>query len=232
MSSFKIKNFLSFFFYSFAVKIAYYICRFFFRIKIQGREKVIIWRKNNKIAFVAVARHRSLWDAVLMPIAFGGYKETILNFVAKKELHRFFQFIPFSNIYFTFVDRKKVRKSILERSIDLLVQGVNLGIYPEGTTIPQNKAMKRGILMIIKKAQEKLGKSIPIFPLNIKIIKGNYGKPKGKWQDYLLRKIKLELRIGEPVFLGELEKLIEQNLERKHRDEEMIKLLLEITDQI
>jgi len=91
--------------------------------------------------------------------------------------------------------------------------------------------MKRGVLLIIKKAEQRTNKAIPIFPLNIKIIQGQYGKPKGKWQDYVLRKVKIELRIGEPIFIEQLEELINQNLLRKDKEEEMIRMLLEKVDQ-
>jgi len=223
---------IPFLFYKVVVWFLHYICFFFFRIKIQGRGKVLEWKKKNKMPFIAVARHQSLWDAILMPVAFGGLKETMMNYVAKEELSRFLKFIPFSGVYLTFVNRRQVRKSIIERSINLLVQGINLGIFPEGTTIPDFKEMNRGIIVIARKAQNKILEQIPIFPLNIKIIQGHYGKPKGKWIDYLLRRIRIELRIGEPIFLEELEKLIGRDLLGKEKEKEMVKLLLKQADQI
>jgi 1-acyl-sn-glycerol-3-phosphate acyltransferase len=231
MSSLKSIN-IPLIFYETMVWLLHCICLFFFRIEIQGREKVIEWKKKNKIAFVAIARHRSLWDAGLMPVAFGGSRYTIMNYVTKVELSRFFRLIPFSGTYLTFINREKVGKSIIKKSIGLLVKGINVAIFPEGTTIPDYKETKRGVIVIIKKAEQKLRRQIPIFPLNIKIIKGFYGKPKGRWQDYLLRKVKIELKIGEPIFLKELEKLVGQDFLRKDKEEEMVKLLLEQADQI
>ena len=232
MGSLKTRDYLSFLFYKTVVWIAYHICFFFFRIKIFGREKVLEWKKKNNTPFIAVARHRSLWDAVFMPIAFGGFKETMMNYITKEELSCFFRFVPFFQTYFTFVNRKKPQKSVIEKVINLLEKGTNIGIFPEGTTIPEFKAMKRGVLLIIKKAEQRINKPIPIFPLNIKIIQGQYGKPRGKWIDYVLRKVKIELRIGEPIFIEQLGESIKQNLSRKNKEEEMIRLILEQVDRI
>lgn len=231
MSSLKSIN-IPLIFYESMVWLLCRICLFFFRIKIQGREKVIEWKKKNKIAFVAIARHRSLWDAGLMPVAFGGSEYTMMHYVVKSTLKPYFRQIPFFNKFFTFINREKIKLSSIERLTNFLIQGINLAIFPEGTTIPDYKEAKRGVIVIIKKAEQKLRIQIPIFPLNIKIIKGFYGKPKGRWQDYLLRRVNIELKIGEPIFLKELEKLVGQDLLRKDKEEEMVKLLLKKADQI
>lgn len=223
---------IPFLFYKTMVWLLHYICFFFFRIKIQGREKVLEWKKQNKIAFVAIARHRSLWDGVLMPVAFGGSKYTMMHYVAKSTLRPYFKWIPFFGRFFSFIDRDKIEISNIKRLTNFLMQGINVAIFPEGTTVPDYKEMKRGVLFIVKNAERKLGKQIPVFPLNIKIIEGFYGKPQGRWLDYLLRKTKIELRIGGPIFLEELEKLVNQNLLGKEKEEEMVKLLLEQADQI
>lgn len=221
-----------FLFYKVVIWFLYCICYFFFRIKIQGREKALKWKKQNKTAFIVIARHRSLWDGALMPVAFGGLKYTMMHYVVKSNLRPFFRWIPFFDKFFTFIDREKIEWGSIKRLTNFLMQGTNIAIFPEGTTIPDYKEMKRGTLLIIKNAEKKLNKQIPISPLNIKIIQGFYGKPKGKWLDYLLRRIKIELRIGGPIFLEELESLVNQNLLRKEKEEEMVKLLLEQTDQI
>ncbi|MFA5360616.1 MAG: lysophospholipid acyltransferase family protein [Candidatus Paceibacterota bacterium] len=210
------------------------ICFLFFRIKITGREKVLNWKKKNKkTAFVAVARHRSLWDAVLMPVAFGGFQDTILNFVVKEEMRFLLSLMPFSDSYLTFIRRGKTKKATIEKLINLLVEGNNIAIFPEGSTVPEYKEMNRGVLLIIKAAEQKLRKQIPIFPLNIKVVEGFYGEPKGKWRDYILGKVRIELRIGGPIYLEDLEKLIiKQNLPAKNKAEEMVKLLLEQVDKI
>lgn len=226
-----LKKKISFFIYKAIVWVLFYVCLFFFRIETEGKEKVIKWKKENKTSYVAVSRHKSFWDPIFMPIAFGTSEETMMNYVAKKELSGLLNLIPISKEFITFIDRKKTRKSTIEKSSDLLTKGTNLAIFPEGTTIPERKEMKRGIILIIRRAQEKMKKKIPIFPLNIKSI-GPYGKPEGKWYYYLLRKVKIKMKIGPPLFLEDLEREIGKNLKQKDKEKEMVRLILEKTDQI
>jgi hypothetical protein len=76
------------------------------------------------------------------------------------------------------------------------------------------------------------GQRIPIFALNIKV-KGRYGKPKGKWYYYLLRMVKIELRIGDPIFIQDLEKAVRNkkinNSQKRMRE---VEELLRRVDQI
>jgi 1-acyl-sn-glycerol-3-phosphate acyltransferase len=218
-----LKNRIPFFPYKVIVWILHYVCLFFFKIEIKGREKVIEWKKKNRIAFVAIARHKSYWDPIFLSVAFGASDYTIMNYVTKKELSKFLGKIPFAKNYITFIDREKTKKSTIENSSNLLAKGVNLAVFPEGTTIPERKKMNRGIIFLIKKAEEKIKRKIPIFPLNIKT-EGPYGNPEGKWYLYLLRRVKVELRIGDPIFL--------EDIKGKDKGKEMVKIILEKTDQI
>jgi len=219
-------------FYRMATFLLYLICRIFFRVKIFGREKLLSWRKQHHLPFVVVARHESHWDIPFLLVAFGSSLKNRLKYVAKSSLKVFFQLIPFSNNFIIYIDRDNPKKSTIEEIIKTLKDGNNIAIFPEGTTVPENKKFFGGIILIIKKVEQMTGQEIPIFALNIKT-KGPYGKPKGKWYYYLLRMVKVELRIGGPIFLRDLEEVVKnKELTKSQKRTLMVEELLRKVDQI
>jgi len=219
-------------FYRMIAFLLYLICRMFFRVKIFGQEKPLRWRKQHRLPFVVVARHQSHWDIPFLAVAFGSSLKNRLKYIAKNELKVFFQLIPLSNHFIIYINRDNAKKSGIEKAIKTLKDGNNIAIFPEGTTVPENKRFFAGIILIIKKVEQMTGQEIPIFALNIKT-KGPYGKPKGKWYYYLLRMIKAELRIGGPIFLRDLEEVIEnKELANKEKRALVVEELLRRVDQI
>lgn len=219
-------------FYRIVTYLLYLISRTFFQIQIYGQEKPLLWRKKNNSAFLVIARHRSYWDPVFLPVAFGSSSYTRLNCAARENLKLFFQFIPFLNSHIIYINRENIGRDTIEKMIRSVEERNNLAIFPEGTTIPENKKLRGGVILIIKTAEKTTGQKIPIFPLNIKA-KGAYGKPQGKWWRYLIRQVKIELRIGDPIFLQDLEKVVKGiKMPKSQRRKIMIKELLERVDQI
>jgi len=132
-----------------------------------------------------------------------------------------------------YIDRDNPGISAIKKAILSIKDGNNLAIFPEGTTIPKNKKTYGGIITIIKKVQELTNEEIPIFPLNIKTSGFPYGKPKGKWYYYLLRKVKVELRIGGPIFYRDLEKGINgKKISKSEKRKIMVRELLQRINQI
>jgi len=218
-------------FYRMVTFLLYLICRIFFRVKIFGQEKPLSWRRQHHLPFVAVARHKSHWDIPSLAVAFGSSLKNRLKYVAKNSLKVFLQLIPFSNHFVIYINRDNPKKSDIEKTIKTLKDGNNIAIFPEGTTVPENKKSFGGIILIVEKVEQITGQKIPIFPLNIKT-KGPYGKPRGKWYYYLLRMVEAELRIGGPIFLRDLEKAVNGKVSKKQRRNTMVEELLRKVDQI
>ena len=219
-------------FYRIVTYLFYLISRTFFQIQIYGQEKPLLWRKKNNSAFLVVARHRSYWDPAFLPVAFGSSPYTRLKCVARKNLKLFFQFIPFLNSHIIYINRENVGRNTIEKMIRSVEERNNLAIFPEGTTIPENKKLQGGAILITERVEKTTGQKIPIFPLNIKA-KGAYGKPQGKWWRDLIRQVKIELRIGDPIFIQQLEKAIaKKKICKGQKRKLMIKELLRRVDQI
>jgi len=193
-------------FYRIVTYLLFLIFRLLFQVRIYGQEKPILWRRQHKLPFLVGASHKSYLDPGLLPVAFGSLPESRLKCFAKNNLKIIFQFAPFSSRFMIYIDRDNPGIGAIKKAILSVKDGNNLAIFPEGTTIPENKKAYGGIIGIIKQVKKLTNKEIPIFPLNIKTRGFPYGKPKGKWYYYLLRKVKIELRIGDPIFYRDLEK--------------------------
>ncbi|MCX6759398.1 MAG: lysophospholipid acyltransferase family protein [Candidatus Nealsonbacteria bacterium] len=219
-------------FYRIVTYLLFLISRLLFRVRIYGREKPLNWRKQHHLPFVVVARHKSYWDIPFLPVAFGPSLKNRLKYVAKNELKVFFQLIPLSNNFIIYIDRDNPKKSTIEEIIKTLKDGNNVAIFPEGTTVPENKKFFGGIILVVKKVEQMTGQEIPIFALNVKT-KGPYGKPKGKWYYYLSRMVEADLRIGGPIFYRDLEKVVKnKELTKAQKRAVMVEELLRKVDQI
>ncbi len=219
-------------FYRIATYLLFLLCRIFFQVRVSGREKPLNWQKQHRLPFMVVARHQSYWDAAFLPVAFGSSRKNRLKYVAKNDLKAFFQLIPFLNHFIIYINRDNPKKSAIKEIIKTVKDGVSVAIFPEGTTVPDNKKFFGGIVLTVKKVEQTTGQKIPIFALNIKT-KGQYGKPKGKWYCYLLRMVKVELRIGGPFFIQDLEKAIRnKELNKSQKRMMMVEELLKRVDRI
>ena len=220
-------------FYKIVTYSLFLIFRLLFQVRIYGQEKPILWRKQHKLPFLVAACHKSYFDPAFLPVAFGSSPESRLKCLAKNELKIIFQFVPFSGRFMIYINRDNPGVSTIKKAILSVKEGNNLAIFPEGTTIPRNKKTYGGIIEIIKKIKELTNKEIPIFPLNIKTSGFPYGKPNGKFYYYLLRKVKVELRIGNPVFYRDLEKVVKnKELANNKKRAIMVKELLRRINQI
>lgn len=220
-------------FYRIITCLLFLISRLLFQVRISGQEKPILWRRQHKLPFLVAAPHRSWLDAGFLPVAFGSSPESRLKYFAKDELKIIFQFIPFSSRFMIYIDRDNPGVSAIKKVILSVKEGNNLAIFPEGTTIPQNKKTYGGIIEIIKKVKESTNKEIPIFPLNIKTSGFPYGKPQGKWYYNLTGRVKVELKIGDPIFYRDLEKAVgNKELTKSQKRTIMVEELLRQIDQI
>jgi 1-acyl-sn-glycerol-3-phosphate acyltransferase len=127
------------------------------------------------------------------------------------------------------INLENPRAGAIKKIYRLLKEGEILGIFPEGSRFPQEKRLFSGAVRIAEKTAK------PIIPLNIAVVKGNYGQPNGKIADYLLRRVQIEIRVGRPLKMMDLEKRAEKKritTEGKERYRVLMAELMEEMDRL
>lgn len=151
--------------------ILLFIFKFFFRIKVNGRENL-----PDSGGIILMANHISAFDPPLLAAVLA----RPVRFMAKKELFEnpVLRFILYLADAFP-VDRGKTDISAVKKALSVLKNGEVLGIFPEGTRRPEGKLgiPKAGSVMLAVKSEAV------IVPVGIKNIKKkgritiNIGKP-------------------------------------------------------
>ncbi|MFM7201324.1 MAG: AMP-binding protein [Myxococcota bacterium] len=149
---------------------------------------------------LVICNHSSHLDMGLVKTALGDYGEDLITLAAADyffaEGPRRFYFENFTNA--VPLDRLNPTRESIRRAQQLLEEGHNLLLFPEGTRSKSGEiqTFKRGVGMMALKFQVDV---LPIY------LKGAYdAMPKGA---FFPKKRRLEVRIGAPVRYTELEKL-------------------------
>ena len=98
-----------------------------FRLRVYGRERIALDGR-----YIAVARHRSYWDIILLVIAFGWRNR--IHFIARKGLLKNPIFMPFVRLFSTTIGRENFTKDDFRRTLQSFRNERIIGIFPEGTT--------------------------------------------------------------------------------------------------
>ena len=119
-----------------------------YRVKIVGRENEITDKP-----YIVCANHTSLMDVVMLGISFKGQ----INFMAKKEIFKVPILRSFVKAMGGFpIDRKGSDVAAIKKTIGMLNEGNNIGIFPQGTRCPfknpRDTEVKDGIGMIASRA--------------------------------------------------------------------------------
>lgn len=175
------------------------------RLKIVGAENL---RAAGPGAVILAGNHQSALDIPILAIACGGR----LRFMAKKILFH----IPIVGwamylVGFTFVDRKKPRKS--QAALAAMLKRLRthpdaLAVFPEGTRTATGELQpfRRGTFRLVKQA------GVPLVPF---AIDGTFNVlPRGSWW---VRAGEVTIRFAEPISADEVERLSrDELLERTH----------------
>lgn len=149
-------------FYRFIKRTFSGIFKLLLRIKIKGTENEPL-DKN----FIVCCNHTSLFDVVVISI---GLKRQV-NYLAKKEVFK----VPVLRGFVkamgaVAVDRKKGDVGAIKKMVELLKDGSNVGIFPQGTRCPyvnpRETDVKDGMGMIAQRA------GVGILPVAVKTKKG------------------------------------------------------------
>jgi 1-acyl-sn-glycerol-3-phosphate acyltransferase len=155
-----------------------------FRIQVRGRENI---EKNT--GYIAVARHRSYWDAAVVAVGIGLFNR--VHFIARKGLMRGFPLLqPIIRGFSTIIDRENFSKTDYRRMLEAMKRERLVGLFPEGTT-RQQAGTKAGAIHFAALCGKR------ILPVNIVSI-GPY-PPK-----YPFRFPRLIVSIGESFAVSDL----------------------------
>ena len=119
-----------------------------YRVKIVGRENEVTDKP-----YIVCANHTSLMDVVMLVISFKGQ----INCMAKKEIFKVPILRSFVKAMGGFpIDRKGSDVAAIKKTISMLNEGNNIGIFPQGTRRPfenpRDTEVKDGIGMIASRA--------------------------------------------------------------------------------
>ena len=119
-----------------------------YRVKIVGRENEVTDKP-----YIVCANHTRLMDVVMLVISFKGQ----INFMAKKEIFKVPILRSFVKAMGGFpIDRKGSDVAAIKKTISMLNEGNNIGIFPQGTRRPfenpRDTEVKDGIGMIASRA--------------------------------------------------------------------------------
>ena len=170
--------------YAFVAILCLVALKMFFRIRIRGKENV---HKNAE--YIAVARHRSYWDAPVLTVALGVFNP--VHFIARKGLMRGNPLLqPIIRLFSTIIDRENFGKSDFRRMLTAMKRERLIGLFPEGSTREQVDA-KAGAIHFAKLSGKR------ILPVNI-ISVGPYPP------NYPFRFPRLTVSIGESFTVSDL----------------------------
>ncbi len=156
---------------------------------------------------ILVARHRSYWDVPILCLACGPFRR--INFLARDTLLRHPVFAPIVWGLATVIDREDFGRQDFRRALAAADQARFLGIFPEGTT-RAGSTPKTGALRLAARFNR------PLIPVNL--------LPHGPYPPrYPFRFPRVEVRIGAPVHLADLE----QDLPEVSRRSERFRVLTE-----
>jgi len=166
-----------------------------------------------KTCHLVIARHRSYWDTVLVPLTLATTK---VLYIAREGLVPLwpFEHIPilrriFENRLIIFLNREKPTisqwKAIQRTANNKRCKAIV--IFPEGTTNPKTRKVYAGFVRLAQKY------SLPILPVNI-VPGRRYGKDNhAKWWRYLTWQAALtRVRIGKSFNLNEFKDSDQQKI--------------------
>jgi len=170
--------------YAIVVILCLVALKVFFRIRIRGKKNF-----DKRCEYIAVARHRSYWDAPVLAVALGVFNR--VHFISRKGLmHGNLLVRPIIRMFSTIIDRDNFGKNDFRRMLAAMKRERVIGMFPEGTTREQAD-VKAGTIYFAKLTGKR------ILPVNI-IATGPYPP------NYPFRFPRLTVSIGESFCVSDL----------------------------
>ncbi len=119
-----------------------------FRLRVYGKARIAPDGR-----YIAVARHRSYWDIILLVIAFGWRNR--IHFIARRGLLKNPIFMPFVRLFSTTIGREDFTRDDFRRTLKSFRNERIIGIFPEGTTRSRVDA-KAGAIRFARHTEKEL----------------------------------------------------------------------------
>jgi 1-acyl-sn-glycerol-3-phosphate acyltransferase len=166
------------------VLISCLVLKVLFRIRVNGRDNI---KANGE--YIAVARHRSFWDALVLAVSVGVSNR--VHFIARTGLLHSNPLVqPIIRSFSTIINRESFSRDDFRRMLEAMKRERIIGLFPEGTTRERVDA-KAGAVHFA----QLTGKLI--LPINITAV-GPYPP------HYPFKFPRLTASIGEPFDVSEL----------------------------
>jgi 1-acyl-sn-glycerol-3-phosphate acyltransferase len=165
---------------------------------------------------VLVAPHRSYWDTVLLGVACGPFRR--ITFLARHGLLRNPVLGPLVRLFAVPIDREAFGIADFRRALAAAERARFLGIFPEGTTRPGAQPKPGAV-----RFAERLDR--PLIPVNI-VARGPY--PPQRFLRIPVRFPRIEVRIGPPVTVAELNRGFPPSVPRSERHRVLAERLMDL----
>lgn len=196
--------------YALLTLLCWVIVKLLFGLRISGRKNV---QRGGE--YIAVARHRSYWDAILLAVALGPFRR--VHFISRTGLMRGNPLIqPILRTFSTSIDREGFRRKDFRNMLLAIKKERLIGLFPEGTTRAAVDA-KAGAVHFAKLSGKEF------LPVSI-ASRGPY-PPK-----YPFRYPRLTVSIGQPFCVADLEDGDGNKLSRAARYQRMSERLMARVD--
>ena len=104
------------------------VLKIVFRMQIVGRENI-----DRNEEYIAIARHRSYWDAPIVTVAIG--VRTRVHYISRKGLMRGIPVVKsILRTFTTIIDRENFSRNDYRKVLAAMKQHRIIGLFPEGTT--------------------------------------------------------------------------------------------------
>ncbi len=171
--------------YALIACLCWALLKLLFRLHVDGRDHL-----DRGAEYIALARHRSYWDAIVLAVALGPLRR--VHFIARKGIMKSNPIIqPILRTFSTSIERERFSRHDFRSILTAVKRERIIGLFPEGTTKAAVDA-KAGAVHFAKLSGKK------ILPVNIRS-NGPY-PPSYPW-----RYPRLHVSIGRPFDVLELE---------------------------
>ena len=161
------------------------VLKIVFRMQIVGRENI-----DRNEEYIAIARHRSYWDAPIVTVAIG--VRTRVHYISRKGLMRGIPVVKsILRMFSTVIDRENFSRNDYRKVLAAMKQHRIIGLFPEGTT-REGVDAKAGVIHFARLSGKR------ILPVNI-MASGPYPPT------YPGRFPRLTVRIGESFQISDLQ---------------------------
>lgn len=174
-----------------------FVCKFFFRPEITGRENIVCGK------VVLAGNHTSILDCLLLISC----TNRTIHFLAKDELSKGFKRLLFNNMGLIYVNRRINDSNAYNNALRVLNNNQVIGIFPEGTINRTDKPTIPFKSGAIRMAKESFSPIVPFvitgrYKIFRKSVKISFGRPFYVKDEYHIENDKFQSLINKMIQEG------------------------------